>query len=319
MLRKIMVIIICVLFFGITCNVLGASTINNQKQVKNLAPIEVIDQQQTTDCGAGCPFFNYLWLAQGFTPKLDTITKVELKLFKGGNPTSDIVVSIRSALTGSDLTSVTLDGGQVSVYAKWFELDFIDIDIVPNQMYYIVCRTPGGSAINYYCCSFQINNPYSGGEVWGSLNSGGTWEIIEYPGYPDPDGCFITYGLDESPNKPIIDGSASGNAGTEYTYTISATDPENHDVYYNVDWGDSTSTGWKGPYYSGEEITFKHTWHNQGEYTIAAKAKDIYDAEGPEATLKVTMPRNKIINNPFFEFLQNHPNLFPILRQLLRL
>jgi len=224
-------------------------------------------------------------------------------------------LSIRSTLTGSDLTSVSIAGSQVSEYSKWIEFDFTDISIIPNQMYYLVCRTPGGSAINYYCCLFQINNPYQGGEVWGSLNSGATWDIIEYPGYPDPDGCFKIYGLDQTPNIPNIDGPPQGNEGIEYTYKFSAIDPENHDVFYFVVWGDNTNTGWLGPYSSGKEILLTHTWTKKGRYSIIAKAKDVYDVEGDWGEFEVEIPRNKAIyNSMLLRFFER----FQILHQLIK-
>ena len=46
------------------------------------------------------------------------------------------------------------------------------------------------------------------------------------------------------------------------------------------------------------------------------KAEDEFGLIGPEATLTVTMPRSRAINTPFQWFLQQYPNLFPILRLL---
>ena len=48
------------------------------------------------------------------------------------------------------------------------------------------------------------------------------------------------------------------------------------------------------------------------------KAEDINGLFGPVATKIVTMPRNKEINNPFLNRLKSHPNLFPILQNLLQ-
>lgn len=321
--KKIIAIIICMLLICTVSsayakiknynlkqneNIFSENTILNSR---NFDTIEVIDQQQTTDCGYGCPFFSNLWLAQGFIPTLETITRIELKLFKVGTITSDIILSIRSALTGSDLTSVTIDGSQVYGYGNWIDFDFIDIDVVTGEMYYIVCRTTSGSAINYYCCLFQTNNPYSGGEVWGSLNSGTSWQIIEYPGYPDPDGCFKTYGLDETPNIPDIDGPVKGKPGIEYTYKFLTIDPESHEILYYVEWGDGTNSGWLGPYNSGEEISINHTWTNQGTYTIKAKAKDIYEATSDWGTYTVIMPKSKQINSQLLNLLDYQSGLNP--------
>jgi len=55
---------------------------------------------------------------------------------------------------------------------------------------------------------------------------------------------------------------------------ISAKDPEGEDVFYMIDWGDGTITQWLGPYDSGMEKTFTHTWSAPGDYSIRARAKD---------------------------------------------
>ena len=88
------------------------------------------------------------------------------------------------------------------------------------------------------------------------------------------------------------------------------------DLFYYVDWGDESNTGWIGPVNSGQTITRSHTWFSEGYYVIKAKAKDIYDEEGPEGTLIVTMPRNRVISNIFllwlleqFQFLEKLFNL----------
>lgn len=45
-------------------------------------------------------------------------------------------------------------------------------------------------------------------------------------------------------------------------------------------WGDGTSDKWSGPYASGEEVTFNHTYIKKGRIFINAKAKDQYGREG---------------------------------------
>lgn len=345
MKKKIIVILICTGFFVTVFSTLGTSAeykiksvvnvvynnsdneINNSNDneiplIGNLDSIEVIDQQQTSSSGLGCPFFSFLWVAQGFIPSLETLTKVEVELFKVGDPASPIIISIRDSLSGSDLTSVSIDGSLVSEYSKWIEFNFPDINVTPGNKYYIVCRSSGGSIINYYCAVFDIDNPYGGGEAWGSIDYGANWELIEdyYPEYPEPDACFKTYGLDVPPNSPMITGETNGNVGTEYTYTLSTTDPEDHNLYYYVKWGDETTSGWIGKYASGETVKLKHIWQTQGTFTIEIKAKDIYGAEGDWGALVVTMPKNKafIFNFPLLNWLfERFPNAFPILRYVM--
>ena len=121
------------------------------------------------------------------------------------------------------------------------------------------------------------------------------------------------------PNKVIIEGPTSGNAGTSYDYTFKAVDPEGVIIWYYIEWGDTTNSGWLGPFESGETVTKSHIWSSQGSYTIRAKAKDPYNGEGPWGTLDITMPRSKIITNSlFFILLERFTNLLPILQKLLQ-
>jgi outer membrane protein assembly factor BamB len=115
------------------------------------------------------------------------------------------------------------------------------------------------------------------------------------------------------PDKPTVDGTTGGKASEYYEYTFTAIDPEENNVYYYVEWGDDTNSGWIGSYNSGEQKTLNHCWDERGTYIIRVKAKDVFDAESNWATLEVSMPKNKIIN-PFERFLENHPYMFPIMR-----
>jgi hypothetical protein len=325
-------LIVCLIFIGSfvtmfsTYKVSAEYKINNNEiiSIENFDFIEVIDQQQISSSGLGCPFFSYLWLGQGFIPSLNTLTRLEVKLFKSGNPTSPITISIRDSLSGNDLTCASIDGSLVTQYGTWIEFDFPDISVTPGVAYYIICRTSGGSMISYYCAEFDTNDPYPKGEAWGSINYGASWELIEdyYPEYSDPDACFKIYGLDQSPSTPTISGETNGNVGKEYTYSILSTDPEDHDLYYYVKWGDDTSSGWIGPCVSGETVELKHIWQTKGTYIIEVKAKDSFGAESDWVKLQVTMPKNKAINTPFlqffYNFLHSHPNLFPILQKIIQ-
>ena len=102
-----------------------------------------------------------------------------------------------------------------------------------------------------------------------------------------------------APYKPNIDGPTSGKAGTSYNYTFLAVDPDESIIWYYVNWGDGTNTGWLGPYNSGEQIILSHSWNNKGTYNISAKAKDPYDAEGPWGYLEVTMPKKINFQNSY--------------------
>ena len=130
--------------------------------------------------------------------------------------------------------------------------------------------------------------------------------------------CYGDESGNQPPDTPTIDGPTSGNNGVEYYYTFVTTDPNGNGVYYYIEWGDGSIEEWiGGPYSSGMEVTLSHTWSGKGTYTLRAKAKDVFDNESDWATLEVSMSKNKAINTPLFSFLENHPNLFQLLQQIL--
>jgi len=125
--------------------------------------------------------------------------------------------------------------------------------------------------------------------------------------------------LNDPPNAPTIDGPKTGSAGTSYPYTFTSIDPDGDDVSYFIRWGDGEETDWTTFQASGPPGYIEsHSWDTQGTYIIQAKAKDIYDAESEWGELQVTMPRNKAISRPLLNFLENHPNLFPLLQKLIQ-
>jgi hypothetical protein len=121
------------------------------------------------------------------------------------------------------------------------------------------------------------------------------------------------------PGIPNIIGPTTGNAGESYEYTFIAFDPDDEEIFYYVDWGDGTNTGWLGPYESGEQIILSYTWVKKDTYEIKCKAKDIHDAEGEWGTLTVTMPCSLHLSPIYFweQLLERFPNAFPILRHLM--
>ena len=81
----------------------------------------------------------------------------------------------------------------------------------------------------------------------------------------------------EEPNKP--NGSTKGVTGVAYAYSTSTTDPDGDFVYYLFDWGDGSTSGWLGPYVSGNVVSASHIWGSVGIYNVRVKAKDSYGHE----------------------------------------
>ena len=121
--------------------------------------------------------------------------------------------------------------------------------------------------------------------------------------------------LNHQPDAPSINGPTSVSSKEVYSFSFNTTDPDDNPVMYYVDWGDGTNSGWTECTDSGVEIILKHTWTKIGTYTITAKAKDIYDLEGLEGTLEITVPRERFnnYNIKLINWLLEH---FPLLERL---
>jgi PKD repeat protein len=100
--------------------------------------------------------------------------------------------------------------------------------------------------------------------------------------------------LNLPPNAPIINGPTSGKIGQSYDYTFVAVDPDNDNIYYEINWGDGHVDDWYGPVESNAITTRSHTWSEKGSFTIQARAKDIHGAIGEWGSLSVTMPMDLI-------------------------
>ena len=116
----------------------------------------------------------------------------------------------------------------------------------------------------------------------------------------------------EPPEIPLITGPENGKVGTNYDYTFTANDPDGDDVYIYVEFCEGCAEAkWHGPFPSGYQLMITHSWESQGIYTIQAKAKDVYDAEGEWGSLEVSMPRARSILNIFSMIIQRLGEIFP--------
>ncbi len=142
----------------------------------------------------------------------------------------------------------------------------------------------------------------------------------EWGDFSTLESVHVIKGYNNPPEIPTFNGPTNGKVRKEQAYTVSTVDPENNDVYFYIDWGDQTNTGWIGPYSSNKEVIANHSWSEKGNYTIKAKAKDIHDAETDWTTLEVTMPKNKTPISSFLTtFFENHPFLFLLIKLLLKI
>ena len=132
----------------------------------------------------------------------------------------------------------------------------------------------------------------------------GVFDDEAHTGYSDPPSGspFNAYYTDECiavlpsegpvnnpPNVPTIQGPTTGVAGTPYTYTFSAIDPDGDNVFYCLNWSDGTGEVCTGPFPSGEPVSATHTWTVPGTYLVKVQAKDTFNAESGTATYEVVI------------------------------
>jgi hypothetical protein len=124
----------------------------------------------------------------------------------------------------------------------------------------------------------------------------------------------------QEPNQPSQpNGPVNGRINVESYYETSVIDPNADQIYLMWDWGDGSLSEWLGPYNSGEQITTSHLWSKVGNFEIKVRAKDIFEQQSEWSDpLSISMSKTKYNQNIFTLFLEKHPNLFLIIRQLLK-
>jgi hypothetical protein len=85
--------------------------------------------------------------------------------------------------------------------------------------------------------------------------------------------CNAAIAGNRPPDAPTIDGPKSGEPGVILTYTFVASDEENENVKYFIDWDDGTNTGWIGPYNPGVTVNITHVWSEEGSYKIKQRQR----------------------------------------------
>ena len=126
------------------------------------------------------------------------------------------------------------------------------------------------------------------------------------------------------PNPPKIRGSNSVKVGETYSCEITLTDPDQDDVMFNleVDFGDGVihiDCGCGKSWQNGTVLEVSHKWKNSGSYGITARVEDAsgdWSEWSDPFIVIVTKPRNRAINNPFLNFLKNHPLIYQVLQRV---
>ena len=169
-----------------------------------------------------------------------------------------------------------------------------------------------------------LNNPNTADGIYANT----TYNIAHNTLYLDDIhlSCIILPEVDQGttstpPNKPDISGPTSGKAGMKHSYTCRIVDPDGDKVSILFDWGDGTSSGWVGPFDSGETFEVDHIWKEKGTYNIRVKAKDIDGTQSEWSDIfEVGIPREKKISKTeTVQLIKKLVDRFPISKKIFSL
>lgn len=219
---------------------------------------------------------------------------------------------------GSPPSAPTISGPTTGVTGGEYNFEFVSTDPDNNDVYYYVNWGDGTNS--------GWKGPYTSGStaiISKTYTTAGNYSITakakdinnQESGWSNP--LVIEILQNTPPAVPNITGPQKAKPKVELEYNLLTTDADDDDIYYYIEWGDGSNSGWLGPKASGETLTVKHTYAKKGTYTINCKAKDVYGLQSGWGTLEVSIPRIKIshINRIIVRF----PNILPILKYLLGL
>lgn len=225
--------------------------------------------QSNVICGSGYEF-EY---TQSFKPTKNILTRVQIYTVTSaysGYP-SKMRLTIRKELDGNNIVKVI----ETKFTKKWIEFDFPDLQVVPEDTYYIMWADIGGSIawkMSSYGSAYSrgIAKYRSGSDSWRDL---------------DGDFCFRTYGRNgtdgnnppETPEQVSI--PIEGIIGQSYTYSFRSEDVDDDRVKLKIDWGDGNEPTITDEYQSDEIMSVDHTWEDPKVYWITVTAMDEHDSE----------------------------------------
>ena len=220
-----------------------------------------LDQEMTQD-GMSAACYPPDKFAQSFTPSLDMLSRVELKVEKGGNPSGDLTISIRDSLYADDLVSVSIAAEELPRGINWIQFDFPDIQVYPEEKYYIVWHPGNFNSSNWVGWRATSSNVYPRGEAWAYEGDQSQW----FPTSSPRDFTFKTYGYDAQPPTAFIDDISPNPADTGelVTFVGHGEDPDGFIVAYqwtssldgllSMDSSFSTNTLSMGMHYIGLKV-----------------------------------------------------------------
>ncbi len=156
----------------------------------------------------------------------------------------------------------------------WHEAEIFYNGITTNPIVDIYVDGTFDSTYEKYVCSF-----YADQFKYADIGRNSHEHTDHYEGKLD-EIKYIKYPGGNEQNPPIIDGPTYGEKNVEYDYTFTTDDPEEDQIWIQIDWGNGDITDWEGPYTSGEVVTNSNSWSKDGTYEVKARTKDRWHQSG---------------------------------------
>jgi len=208
-------------------------------------------------------------LAQSFKPTYPILSKIEILLDKKIN-SNPIEVSVKESLDSSQsLITVEINNPNISNYPTWTTVNIPDINVTPENTYYIISSTIASAILIYEWHYGKLNGQpidnYNRGMAY--IYEYGTWTTIS-----ETDLCFKTYGKlgNISPVANFSFTPENPKNGEIITFNASASyDPDGEIIFYKWDWDNDEIFD---EIYSTPFAT--HSWFESDSYQVKLQVID---------------------------------------------
>ncbi len=136
--------------------------------------------------------------------------------------------------------------------------------------------------------------------------------VLKYDMYQNPD--------NNKPNKPSRpSGRTNIRTFLPYSFTSTATDPDNNLINYDFSWGDGHFSFMRW-YDSGETVKASHIWWKRGNYEVKVRARDEFGMVSEWSDpLSINLPHDKATYRPLLQFLEKYLHTFHLFRYIIGL
>lgn len=181
------------------------------------------------------------------------------------------IIYIQTARGSCSLDTMDYNGDGLLDFVAGLNSVTVFLNTGDDFDFFVVGNLPGEDG--------YVDHLYSGGMTSFDMDSDGREDLVTGGVQGHVRFCLNNFSEFVPPLKPVFSGESYclQNLDEEYECRIYTKDVNYDDVFYFVDWGDGSDSGWIGPYPSGEEVILKHTWNSYGGHLIRVQAKDSND------------------------------------------